>query len=215
MSLFRDAVHAMPNLADVPDLEEKMGLLMNRERADALSYDPAEQDYMDSMATTLEDDETLAQDAGLKDNDDSNEINELAEIRLAREFMIAEGSDFEWLLNRVKNASNLMSTGITDSVVRNWIIEAVGNKSEFFLGLRWDPVHFMEEQFESAEDRLQHVICLCGDRADVQALSCQEYVALVWPRLGLRLLQSLSDAVKSGYGNHEGTLQMLHVYLNP
>jgi hypothetical protein len=133
-------------------------------------------------------------------------ISGAEEINLARTFMIHGGSDFKWLLQRIRTAAGLMTTGTTEARIRNEMLEIIGSNSEFTLDIDWSPVSFMTEQYSGIECRLQDVICLCGTGDDVEALSCGEYMDNTWPGLGLKLLEFISDAVGISAGTNRGNV---------
>ena len=203
----------MPTQAGVPEVDEKIAILSGFSEVDVQSHDPVLEltDVGIVELTPSESDmipperDTLAGDGNGKSFDIIGETR----IRLARKFMIEEGDDFQWLLRRLKIAAGLMTTGSTETIIRDELVELVGSNREFTLDLDWDPVEFMNEQYtlyKATKCRLQEVICLCGAGDQVQALSCEGYASKMWPHLGPTLLDITSQAMAmdAAIGTYKG-----------
>ena len=201
----------MPTQAGVPEVDEKIAILSGFSEVDVQSHDPVLEltDVGIVELTPSESDmipperDTLAGDGNGKSFDIIGETR----IRLARKFMIEEGDDFQWLLRRLKIAAGLMTTGSTETIIRDELVELVGSNREFTLDLDWDPVEFMNEQYtlyKATKCRLQEVICLCGAGDQVQALSCEGYASKMWPHLGPMLLDITSQAMEAAIGTYKG-----------
>jgi hypothetical protein len=211
---FQNGILAMSTQAGVPGLYEKMELLSNVFQLDDiqdhdLMPDPAIIDWEDpDMNPTDIDLVSPEKDALVEDGiERSDDIIGETKIRLAREFMIEGGKDFQWLLRRLECAAGLMTTGRTETEIRNELVGLVGSNLEFALDLDWHPVEFMNEQYRlynATECSLQEVICLCGAGGEVQALSCGDYASKMWPQLGPTLLYHTSQAMAAANGTYNG-----------
>lgn len=209
----------MPTQAGVPGLYEKMDLLSNVLQLDHQYHDPMP-DLTDinpenpDMNPTDIDLFSPKKDA-LVEEEIGKYIDIIGEtkIHLARKFMIEGGKDFQWLLHRLENAAGLMTTGTTETEVRNELLELIGSNLEFTLDLDWDPVEFMNEQYRlynAMECRLQEVICLCGAGDEVQALSCGDYASKMWPHFGPALLDITSQAMDAATGSYKGGVYRIY-----
>lgn len=88
-------------------------------------------------------------------------------------------------------------TGSTDAAVRDQLITTIGSRQLLNLELDWDPVKFVEEQYDSLYSfDLANVICISGRNDYMHATTCSKYVNLVWPNLGWGVVQSINDAIK-------------------
>jgi hypothetical protein len=210
---FHNGILTMPTQAGVPELHEKIELLSNVFHFDLQDHDPmpdlAHIDPEDPDTSLTDIDLVSPEKDVLFEYEVEKSIDIIGEtkIRLAREFMIEGGNDFQWLLRRLENAAGLMTTGTIETETRDELVRLIGSNLEFTLDLDWDPVEFMSEQYRlynATECRLQEVICLCGAGDNVQALSCEGYASQMWPHLGPTLLDLTSQAVEAATGTYEG-----------
>lgn len=142
------------------------------------------------------------------------ELEDEIDVAAARSFLI-DGEPYQWLLTRMRNLTLLTPTG--GKVMRN-IHESVMSRLEtaeiaWRRGLRVEFViecnliGFLEEQYATGRgQKLASIICLTGETANVQALTCERYMNLTWPITGAQTLQAVQKAVSDRLiGAYQGT----------
>ena len=118
---------------------------------------------------------------------------------------LTEHLAFAWLVNRIRVAMSTSNDTDAIDTTRTALIQCIGGNNCFSLRLEWDLRNFFEDQYEDAEHvELGSVICICGTISRAQALSVGEYLDMVWPEMGPQVLESISAALKTFSGKHEG-----------
>lgn len=185
---FEQILRAAPATSDVLALNDKLALLWSDDRK--VVEGTPEDLYVELDCTELE---------------RSDESPAIPEIPEAKAFLV-ESEDFQWLLDRIRTASQTMSTGRSDADVREALISIVGTSRECIFELDWVPVQFANEQYGQADGcELSSVICICGSGINVQAITCEDYMNTMWPRLGQALVSQITTAMHIGLGAYKGT----------
>lgn len=173
--LLQNPTQEGPSKQDLLPLKEKMALLMSKHGSDDV---PTDVDL-----------------SGLRDDEDDQELS-IPDFDRAKAFL-SEGIEFSWLTTRIKTAGSMAISG-RDAFnrVRADLARASLGRESLMLEVDWDPVVFLEEQYEALNlPSFSEVVCIVGSGANTEATTCLEYVTRVWPTSGAKVLRMLDNIV--------------------
>ncbi|KAH9908388.1 hypothetical protein F4778DRAFT_717069 [Xylariomycetidae sp. FL2044] len=150
------------------------------------------------------------------DNDELN-IPGLEEYRR----IIATNSSYSWLLSRLRREIILSGTdrgAVTDmeddifwaisktvAISRTVDVNHISRKHppsgvQVDFRITWPLMEFLQQQEydEPIADAIANVITLTGSHSHVQALTCRQYMAQMWPITGPQILELLQNMLKEG-----------------
>jgi len=125
---------------------------------------------------------------------------------------LTNGEDYQWLLGRVKSEMLLTEReGTAAEYIRCEILKKLASSkvgpgyshgiSKARFEIRWNLLTFLKEHYPDEEHlELASIITIVGDGIDAQALTCGQYMQLVWPTSGVETLSVLQKAVEGGSG---------------
>ncbi|KAK4554068.1 hypothetical protein LTR86_008909 [Recurvomyces mirabilis] len=137
----------------------------------------------------------------MEDSDDDEVDNELSfplEIEQAMDFAI-EGVEFNWLLDEINIAADMLATGSTMSDVRATLLQRVNQQNEASLqvGVDWCPLMFLKAQYSIEHlPSFRDCIAYCGSGEHVEAMTCGTYLNRIWHPAGEMLLDKLDATVR-------------------
>ncbi|KAK3634401.1 hypothetical protein LTR56_015280 [Elasticomyces elasticus] len=108
-----------------------------------------------------------------------------ADIGQARTFLLM-GTEFQWLLNRIKTLSTTMETGRERLQVHKYLVSLpLDRHCSFEAVLDWDPLHFLEQQYKDVPDAtISTSITYNGTGDLVEAVGCKDYISRARTSLG-------------------------------
>jgi hypothetical protein len=151
-------------------------------------------------------------------SEDAGEVQRSKDLMQARAFLLQDNEDMKWLIENITRGSSMQPTGFTMLDTRHAILERLisarcqGGKTRITLSIGWDPISFVDRQFNNEDVRLQQVICLCGNGTSVEAASVADYSCRLWPTASKDVLPIVADAVKQKAGLFSGK-QIPHRYV--
>ena len=127
---------------------------------------------------------------------------------------LVNSTEFRWLLDHMRRLSLFFPTDFAYFHVRTTIaesFEALPRGTDFKISLHWDPVAFLEHQFEQEDRDLSRAVTFCGSAKAAYATSVREYLDALWPNCGYEVLRCVKEACESADRQSKGHASGLHL----
>ncbi|KAK5741652.1 hypothetical protein LTR17_003858 [Elasticomyces elasticus] len=119
-----------------------------------------------------------------------------ADIGQARVFLLM-GTEFQWLLNRIKTTATTIETGAERLRLHNDVLRLVtGRRSTFKVEVDWNPLQFLQQQYDNVPSAtIGTSITYNGTDDLVEAIGCKDYICRNWPTYGEQVLSCVEHLV--------------------